>query len=167
MGPLCESSFFRNILATVNQHPPVHHKGWMVSSDKNSLHFVWTIYLACSYLFSYLFTYKWDLFPTELVTQMKPNINSVEVHSQLSNNRHPVDGVLAGVLVHSGLISLHYTRQGDLVHIIAVVWLKSDHHLTWKDYLLARMNQNPPAQHTVQDGVVCGWSNMCTRNNFL
>ncbi len=27
---------------------------------------------------------------------MKPNINSVEVHPQLSNNRHPVDGVLVG-----------------------------------------------------------------------
>jgi hypothetical protein len=25
---------------------------------------------------------------------MKPNINSVEVHPQLSNNGHPVDGVL-------------------------------------------------------------------------
>jgi hypothetical protein len=27
---------------------------------------------------------------------MKPNVNSVEVHPQLSNNRHPVDGVLMG-----------------------------------------------------------------------
>jgi len=27
---------------------------------------------------------------------MKPNINSVEVHPQLSNNGHPVDGVLVG-----------------------------------------------------------------------
>jgi len=27
---------------------------------------------------------------------MKPNINSVEIHPQLSNNRHPVDGVLVG-----------------------------------------------------------------------
>jgi hypothetical protein len=27
---------------------------------------------------------------------MKSNINSVEVHPQLSNNRHPVDGVLVG-----------------------------------------------------------------------
>ncbi len=31
---------------------------------------------------------------------MKPKINSVEVHPQLSNNGHPVDGVLVGVLVH-------------------------------------------------------------------
>jgi hypothetical protein len=31
---------------------------------------------------------------------MKPNGNSVEVHSQLSNNRHPLDGavVVAGSL---------------------------------------------------------------------
>jgi hypothetical protein len=35
------------------------------------------------------------IFPTELVTKVKPNINSVEVHPQLSNNnRHPVDGAL-------------------------------------------------------------------------
>jgi hypothetical protein len=32
----------------------------------------------------------------EFVTKAKPKINSVEVHSQLSNNRHPVDGVLVG-----------------------------------------------------------------------
>jgi hypothetical protein len=44
-------------------------------------------------LFSYLSTYIWDLlFPTELVTGVKPNINSVEVHPQRSNNEHPVDG---------------------------------------------------------------------------
>jgi len=103
------------------------------------------MYLASSYLFSYLFTYIWDLFPTELVTQMKPNINSVEVHSQLSNNRRPVDGALAGVRVHCGLlISLHYTRQGDSVHIIVVVWLKSDHHSTWKYYLLVGPNEPEP-----------------------
>jgi hypothetical protein len=28
---------------------------------------------------------------------MKPNINVVEVHSQLSNNGHPLDAVLLGV----------------------------------------------------------------------
>ncbi len=31
---------------------------------------------------------------TQLVTEVKPNINSAEVHPQLSNNGHPVDGVL-------------------------------------------------------------------------
>jgi hypothetical protein len=35
-------------------------------------------------------------FLTELVTKMKPNVNSVEVRPQLSNNRHPVDGALVG-----------------------------------------------------------------------
>jgi hypothetical protein len=36
---------------------------------------------------------KWpgNLFCTELVTKVKPNIDSVEVH-----NRHPVDGVVVG-----------------------------------------------------------------------
>jgi hypothetical protein len=33
----------------------------------------------------------------ELVTKVKPSTNSVEVHPQVSNNRHPVDGVLVGV----------------------------------------------------------------------
>jgi hypothetical protein len=31
-----------------------------------------------------------------LVTKVQPNINSVEVHPQLSNNGHPVDGVPVG-----------------------------------------------------------------------
>jgi hypothetical protein len=31
-----------------------------------------------------------------MVTKMKPNINSVEVHPQSSNNWHPVDGALVG-----------------------------------------------------------------------
>jgi hypothetical protein len=48
-------------------------------------------------LFSYLSAYMWDLFPTEMVPKMKPNIwTQVEVHLQLSNNRHPVDGELVG-----------------------------------------------------------------------
>jgi hypothetical protein len=33
---------------------------------------------------------------TEVVTKVKPNTNSVEVHPQLSNIRHPVDDVLVG-----------------------------------------------------------------------
>jgi hypothetical protein len=31
-----------------------------------------------------------------LVTEAKPNINSIEVHPQLSKSRHPVDGALVG-----------------------------------------------------------------------
>jgi hypothetical protein len=60
------------------------------------------MYLPSSYLFSYLSTCISDLFLTELVTKVKPNINSAEVHPQLSNNGHPVDGALVGVLVHCG-----------------------------------------------------------------
>jgi hypothetical protein len=38
-----------------------------------------------------------------LVTKVKPNINSVKVHPQVSNNRHPSSGWCAGgVLVHFG-----------------------------------------------------------------
>jgi hypothetical protein len=32
----------------------------------------------------------------ELVIKVKRNINSIEVHPQLSNNGHPVDGVPVG-----------------------------------------------------------------------
>ncbi len=30
------------------------------------------------------------------MTKVKPHINLVEVHPQLSNNKHPMDGVLVG-----------------------------------------------------------------------
>ncbi len=51
------------------------------------------------YLFSYLPIYLlYEMyFLQELVTKVKPNINAVEVHPQLSNNRHPLDGTLVGV----------------------------------------------------------------------
>jgi len=35
-------------------------------------------------------------FPSELATTMKPNIKSVQVHPQLSNDGHPVDGAPVG-----------------------------------------------------------------------
>jgi len=31
-----------------------------------------------------------------MVTKVKPNINSVEVHPQLSNKKHPMDGAPVG-----------------------------------------------------------------------
>ncbi len=61
-----------------------------------------------------------DLFPTELVTKVKQNINSVEVHAQLSNNRHPVDGALvgAGLLCPSNSGSNHESlREQNCVQI--------------------------------------------------
>jgi hypothetical protein len=53
---------------------------------KPSTYLVITIFSRSSYIC--------DLFHTELVTKVKPNINSVEVHPQPSNNRHPVYGAL-------------------------------------------------------------------------
>ncbi len=57
---------------------------------------------------TYFPTYIWDLFPTELVTKVKPNVNSVEVHLQLSTYGHPVDGALVGAcsLQLTGFISI-------------------------------------------------------------
>jgi hypothetical protein len=52
-------------------------------------------YLEIAYFPAYLPISETN-FPTELVTKVKPNITSVEVHPQLSNNRHPVDGALVG-----------------------------------------------------------------------
>jgi len=55
----------------------------------------WHIYLSSSYLFLHLPTYLYMRpFLIELVTKVKPNINSVKVHPQLSNNGHPMDDVL-------------------------------------------------------------------------
>ncbi len=56
-------------------------------------------YLIVTYFPTYLPTYLpmyETYFLENRVTKVKPNINSVEVHPQLSNNRHPVDGVLVG-----------------------------------------------------------------------
>jgi hypothetical protein len=55
-------------------------------------------YLVIAYFPTYLPIYIWDLFPTELVIKVKPNINSDEVHPQLSNNGHPVDGELVALM---------------------------------------------------------------------
>ncbi len=62
-------------------------------------------YLLVTYFPTYLPIYE-TYFPTELVTKVKPNITSVEVHPELSKNRHPVDSALVG----AGLLwPAHYT----------------------------------------------------------
>jgi len=52
-------------------------------------------YLVVTHFPTYL-PICWDLFPTELVTKVKPNMNWVMIHPQVSNDRHPMDGVLVG-----------------------------------------------------------------------
>jgi hypothetical protein len=52
---------------------------------KPSTYLVMTYFLT--YLYIYIYIYIWDLFPTEFVTKVKPNINSVEIHPQLHNKR--------------------------------------------------------------------------------
>jgi hypothetical protein len=44
---------------------------------------------------------------------VKPNINSVEVHPQLSNNRHPVDGELVGCWF---TVALAYSKAINVLH---------------------------------------------------
>jgi hypothetical protein len=53
----------------------------------------------------------------ELVTKAKPKINSVEVHSQLTSNGHPVDGALVG----AG--SLWPKTAGSLILIHSFIYL--------------------------------------------
>jgi hypothetical protein len=59
-----------------------------------------------------------DLLPTEFITRVKPNINSVEVHPQLSNIWHPVDGVLVG----AGLLWPQNCGTYILVHLLKEIY---------------------------------------------
>jgi hypothetical protein len=54
-----------------------------------------SIYLVITYFPTYLPTYE-TYFLQNWYPRWNENINSVEVHPQLSNNRHPVDGALVG-----------------------------------------------------------------------
>ncbi len=53
-------------------------------------------YLVNTYFLTYLPIYETCFPTTELVTKVKPNINSIEVHPQPSSKGHPVGGVLVG-----------------------------------------------------------------------
>ncbi len=64
---------------------------------------------------------------TELVTKVKPNTNSVEVHPQPSNIRHPVDDVLVGasslcpkcwICEQMGLEEVLYAKNYSSLHVI-------------------------------------------------
>jgi hypothetical protein len=56
-----------------------------------------------------------------VVIKVKPNINSVGVHPQLTNNRHPVDGALVGaagslyMAVHSYVVSQPFKPKVKLI----------------------------------------------------
>jgi hypothetical protein len=57
-------------------------------------------YLVVTYFPTFLPTNETS-FHTELVTKVKPSINSVEIHPQLSNHGHPLDGALGGAGMQS------------------------------------------------------------------
>jgi hypothetical protein len=77
----------------------------------------------------------WNQFPAELVTKVEPNINSVEVHPQLGNHRHPMDGELVdgGSLWQTVRSHLHFQKNPDLT----------------KDYLMnnERRKSSSPRHH--------------------
>jgi hypothetical protein len=54
------------------------------------------MYSANNYLFSYQSTYTYDLLLTKWVAKVKIDLNSLEVHQQLSHKVHPEDGALVG-----------------------------------------------------------------------
>jgi len=54
------------------------------------------MYRPCTYLVVIYFPTHLPIYETYLVTKVKPNIYSVEVHPGLSNMGHPVDGTLVG-----------------------------------------------------------------------
>jgi hypothetical protein len=54
-----------------------------------------TYLVVVTYFPTYLPIYE-TYFLQNWLPRSKPNINSVEVHPQMSNNGHPVDGALVG-----------------------------------------------------------------------
>jgi hypothetical protein len=80
----------------VNNYSPA--RGVLVDRDQKQPLLI-TMYLPGSSAFFYLPSYlSIYIGPTSyrIGTKMKPDINSVEVHGQLSHNRHPIDGALVG-----------------------------------------------------------------------
>jgi hypothetical protein len=77
------------------------------------------MYKPCSYLVVTSFPTYLPIYETYFLqnwfTKMKPNINSVEVHPQLSNNGHPVDGAPVGAgsteLVYGFTLVTNYVRN--------------------------------------------------------
>jgi hypothetical protein len=51
-----------------------------------------------------------DLFPTQLVTKVEPNINSVKIHPQVNNMDDPVDAALVGAGLLFPFPNLHYKK---------------------------------------------------------
>jgi hypothetical protein len=80
-----------------------------------------SIYLVITYFSTYLPMYMTYIFPTELVTKVKPNINSVEVHPQLSNNGHPVENEKIRVLKILMLWSLYLTFDNEWLWMMSII----------------------------------------------
>jgi hypothetical protein len=87
-------------------------------------------YQVLTYFLYQVPTYVWDLFPSELATKVKPNINSVAVHPYLSNNGHPVDGALVG----AGSQWLCIWRRAPDHHCVNIGWhfVQKVPHFLWR-----------------------------------
>jgi hypothetical protein len=70
------------------------------------------MYSPSNYLFFNLSAYIYRR-PSELVTKVEPNINSVEIHPQVNNMNNPVDAALVGagsLWPWHTFPNLHYTK---------------------------------------------------------
>jgi hypothetical protein len=94
--------------------------------------------LEVTYFPTYLPIYE-TYFLQNWVTKVKPNINSVEVHPQLSTNGHPVDGALV--------------RWWALVQTVARLWFAD-----FADFCLSCC---------VRAEIVCSTTDRCVRAQVL
>jgi hypothetical protein len=72
---------------------------------------------------------------------VKPNITSVEVHPQLSNNRHPVDGALVGassVWPYSPTLDL-YCYNVPLFSVVGLITYPDDIQVIWAGYQILKV----------------------------
>ncbi len=95
---------------------------------KNRPTLVQTIHLLTSPLFSYLSTCIEDLLLVEWVTKVKPDINSVEVHPQLSSNGHPVDGAAS---LWPGWCTREWVEENKILYQTTDVRWQSESSSCW------------------------------------
>jgi hypothetical protein len=53
---------------------------------------------------------------------MRPGSNSVEIHPQLTHNRHPVDGALVGARLLWPPSALEHPLKGDQLSVGFFIW---------------------------------------------
>jgi hypothetical protein len=100
-----------------------------------------------------------DLLLTDRVTKMKLGGNSVEDHSQLSHNRHPVDGALVGAgslwpcLLSQSEAAIAPEPQGGGFCVLLLIYYTFAK--AW-EYLSSTEHQNRIWMKECTPGYICG-----------